>query len=314
MLDCRIIDTDNYRESGVEVLTFPGGEPHVKIPRFGLKPVLVYAKLRTWQDVGYCACLISALEQQVAKFKVFIPYFPGARQDRSNGTAPMTVDLMVRLLCPSEKSARRTYLFDPHSLVLLNALGYDNEARMLLGSTKDGKRHIFMPSDLDVPIKEDVVGIICPDNGAMLRTLDFQRKFYPYAKILYCSKNRDPRTGMLSGYEMPPLPCAGRYIIVDDICDGGGTFNLLANEFKKDKWGECSKLELFVSHGIFSKGFEAIDPKIERITTTNGLCNCLYHRFFNDQYQAALRSRRLSIVSLDPILSKLGKELTEDAS
>jgi ribose-phosphate pyrophosphokinase len=71
---------------------------------------------------------------------------------------------------------------------------------------------------------------------------------------------------------MPPLPARGRYIIVDDICDGGGTFNLLAHEFKADPQAGASKLELFVSHGIFSKGLSGIDPVIERVTTTDSWC------------------------------------------
>jgi phosphoribosylpyrophosphate synthetase len=70
---------------------------------------------------------------------------------------------------------------------------------------------------------------------------------------------------------MPELQRSGRHIIVDDICDGGGTFNLLAEAWKR-KNPAYSKLELFVSHGIFSKGLDAIDPVIEHITTTDSWC------------------------------------------
>jgi hypothetical protein len=60
---------------------------------------------------------------------------------------------------------------------------------------------------------------------------------------------------------------------VDDICDGGGTFNLLAEAWKRKlRIDQHSKLELFVSHGIFSKGLDAIDPVIEHITTTDSWC------------------------------------------
>jgi ribose-phosphate pyrophosphokinase len=40
-------------------------------------------------------------------------------------------------------------------------------------------------------------------------------------------------------------------LILDDICDGGGTFTGLATELHK---AEAQAVDLFVTHGIFSKG------------------------------------------------------------
>lgn len=45
-------------------------------------------------------------------------------------------------------------------------------------------------------------------------------------------------------------------LIVDDICDGGGTFIGLAEELKRKNAG---KIYLAVSHGIFSKGIDKLD-------------------------------------------------------
>lgn len=93
-----IIDSDNYAEHGIETMFFPGGEPHVKIPRFKEMPVL-FLKLRTWNDTGFAALLIDALHQQFTTIpRIFIPYFPGARQDKTDGMAPLTVHVMNRLL------------------------------------------------------------------------------------------------------------------------------------------------------------------------------------------------------------------------
>jgi ribose-phosphate pyrophosphokinase len=54
-------------------------------------------------------------------------------------------------------------------------------------------------------------------------------------------------------------------LIVDDICDGGGTFIGLAAELKNKNAG---KLYLAVSHGIFSKGFDSLKC-FDKIFTTN---------------------------------------------
>ena len=250
MSDYLVIDSDNYKASGIDAFFFPGGEPHVRIPDFRGKRVLLFLKLRTWNDAGLAACLMDALGEQI-NFVTFIPYFPGARQDRTDGFTPTTKAIYKKLL------GSPTFVFDEHSLKV---------------STWAKNFHF---TNLKIEIKDDVVGIIAPDKGAEDRALAFRDTFYPEAGFIQADKTRDFATGALTGYKIPKLTDIGRYIIVDDICDGGGTFNLLANAFDNDLVGNKSKLELFVSHGIFSKGVRALSPKIEHITTTNSWCDLL---------------------------------------
>jgi ribose-phosphate pyrophosphokinase len=252
----QIIDSDNYAASGIETMVFPGGEPHVKLPEFS-GDLLLFLKLRSWNDVGFAALVTDAISRSGAKtIKTFVPYFPAARQDRApDGHAPFTLRYTSLLLSPDKQ--RGVSVFDPHSSVIFSTAQIDRA---------------FMPADLDIPRADDVVGIIAPDKGATERARKFRDTFYPQSALIQCGKRRDPTSGSLSGYTMPTLPKRGRYIIVDDICDGGGTFNLLAHEFKADSLADGSKLELFVSHGIFSKGLDAIDPVIAHITTTDSWC------------------------------------------
>lgn len=255
-----VIDSDNYAVHGIETMFFPGGEPHVKIPANLSGDVLAFLKLRTWNDVGIAACVIDALNVHngIDTLRIFIPYFPAARQDKikrceSDPYSSLTVAMMGALLTGGVETA----VLDIHS----------QQAFDWLDETIN-----LMPIDLPVEIKLDVAGIIAPDEGALNRASQFHREFYPDAKLIQCLKHRNPTTGQLSGYEMPALPAIGRYIIIDDICDGGGTFNLLADEFNDDEFGQRSRLELFVSHGIFSKGIGNISPVIESITTTDSWC------------------------------------------
>ena len=55
-------------------------------------------------------------------------------------------------------------------------------------------------------------------------------------------------------------------LIIDDICDGGGTFIGLAKELKQKNAGD---LYLAVSHGIFSKGLEALNTYFTKLYTTD---------------------------------------------
>jgi ribose-phosphate pyrophosphokinase len=54
---------------------------------------------------------------------------------------------------------------------------------------------------------------------------------------------------------------------VDDICDGGRTFI----EISKALDGYQGELYLFVTHGIFSKGFEELFKHFTKIYTTNSI-------------------------------------------
>ncbi len=100
---------------------------------------------------------------------------------------------------------------------------------------------------------------------------------------------------------MPPLSEPGKYLIVDDICDGGGTFNLLAQEFEKDPVANDSELHLWVSHGIFSRGLDNISPTIKKIYTTDSF-------YPHISLQAGNEDPRLEVVSLQPIIQEILEE------
>ncbi|MFY7909906.1 MAG: phosphoribosyltransferase family protein, partial [Emticicia sp.] len=108
--------------------------------------------------------------------------------------------------------------------------------------------------------------LISPDGGAL-------KKIYKVAEylggieVVEASKSRDVKTGKLTGFKVYHDDLEGSdCLIVDDICDGGGTFIGLADELKKKNSG---KLYLAISHGIFSKGFDELSQCFTQIFTTN---------------------------------------------
>lgn len=276
-----IIDSDDYKASGIETLFFSGGEPHVKLVNVPDDELLLFLKLRTWNDVGLAACVIDALGTNIPhRITAFVPYFPGARQEKG---VPLTARIVGELLYHPDVPI---VTFDIHSPAAMDySMAYRN----------------LMPTQLKVPVRNDVVGVIAPDKGAADRAQSFLEVFCPNADLIQCSKKRNQQTGELSDYVMPPLNSKGRYIIVDDICDGGRTFNLLAEEFKKDSVGQFSNLELFVSHGIFSRGLSNLHPAIEHITTTDSWCRGLTKWDDNDP----LQSHRLTILPLNQLFPLL---------
>ena len=248
----RVIDSDNYAASGIETFFFPGGEPHCKVPLYD-EPALLYLKLRTWDDVGFAACVLNVMSVR-PDTKVFIPYFPAARQDKNDDHTPAMLPMMARLLV--SHAYVRPFVFDPHS-----------PATTLFTNAR-----LFGLQDLRGAVAHPYVGVIAPDKGAITRADAFRRAKVPDSRLIVCEKSRQFDNGNLLTFKMPALQEVGRYIIVDDICDGGATFNMVAEAFKNDPIGRLSSLELIVSHGIFSRGLQNIHPKIEHITTTDSWC------------------------------------------
>src|SRR6266436_4439963 len=81
-------------------------------------------------------------------------------------------------------------------------------------------------------------------------------------------KLRDARTGELSGFGINnDIEEYEKALIVDDICDGGGTFIGLAELIHGINPG--MELSLYVSHGIFSKGFVELDKQFVNIFTSD---------------------------------------------
>ena len=107
--------------------------------------------------------------------------------------------------------------------------------------------------------------LISPDGGALKKIYKVS-EYLGGVEVVECSKSRDVKTGKLSGFKVYSEDLEGKdCLIVDDICDGGGTFIGLAAELKNKNAG---KLYLAVSHGIFSKGFDSLRC-FDKIFTTN---------------------------------------------
>ena len=111
------------------------------------------------------------------------------------------------------------------------------------------------------------ITLVSPDKGAFskVKALATTLGGIPFIKA---DKVRDPETGDLSGFSYEGSVQGLDLLIVDDICDGGGTFVGLAKILKE---GGAKSISLYVSHGIFSKGLKVLDGAIDAVYTTDSL-------------------------------------------
>ena len=242
-----------------ESFTFSGGEPHIKIvPNFDIsKSITVTHRLNSFNDLGLLCLAVDALQRLGAKLEtLIIPYFPSARQDRVMAKGePLSVKVYADII--NSLKFKKVIVFDAHSEV----------TPAVLNNCEAITNHKFIEKVIQ-KLGGNVL-LISPDGGALKKIYKVS-EYLGGIEVVECSKCRDVKTGKLTSFkvytdDLQEKDC----LIVDDICDGGGTFIGLAEELKKKN---ARKLYLAVSHGIFSKGFDDLKC-FERIFSTDSFKN-----------------------------------------
>ena len=244
-----------------EHFTFSGGEPHFKLletpnPE---QAVVITHRVQSFNDMGLLLIAVDALKRAgVKQIELVLPYFPAARQDRVMVAGePLSVKVYADLI--NALDLDKVTIFDAHSEVAI----------ALLNNCKAISNHKFIEQVLQ---NLGEVQLIAPDGGALKKIYKLAAYLQGAYPVVECSKSRDVRTGKLSGFKVFVEDLQGAdCLIVDDICDAGGTFMGLANALKEKNAG---KLYLAVSHGIFSKGLDSLSQHFTQIFTTNSFNDC----------------------------------------
>lgn len=257
---------------------YPAGEMQVRIEPFSARrsvceaaEIHIHARLRSMDDTMALLLLSDAVYGlnpraiQVA----FLPYLPYARADRRfvEGDC-LGVDVFGRLL--RWGSFIRVSL-DVHSVPAIEAAGVINASPLPLI-----EQAIF---DFARRCATDCVTVLFPDEGASKRYA-LPMKLVSHSvqielKHKYCSKRRNSATGALEGFDVPrSIKETDAVLIVDDICDGGGTFNGIAKAIELEV---RPPMGLYVTHGIFSKGLEELLIHFRQIYTSDSWLDLTAH-------------------------------------
>ncbi len=218
---------------------FPGGEVHVIVTK---PSVQVKAIIKNSEDIMRLLLLNDALKRMGYFInELYIPYFPYARQDRvCNKGEALSVKVMADLI--NTLGVTKVLILDPHSDVLMPLLD----------------RCVVTKPDLTSVIGDKLV--VCPDAGAEKRILKLKRPYVMATKV------RDVETGDILETRLYGDVEGRDCIIVDDICDGGRTFIELAKVLKA---AGANTVDLYVTHGIFSKGMSVFGGLIDNVYHCN---------------------------------------------
>lgn len=234
--------------------SMPDGAPHCDISQINHSKVSIFARITDFQEFGKLLCVLDALNRKKIKYDLHFRYIP-TRQDREQPNFPFTVEIYAKTISLFSR-ADTTSLYCPHGRSL-------EVFRKFIPNVIDFTGDSFWVDSIQ-NFKPNAV--VIPDKGAAETILPYICKHIPYVNFILCEKTRDSVTGKLSNPIIHGDVTGKRLLIVDDICDGGGTFIQLADELKSKG---ASTLGLAVVHGIFSKGYKELNKRFETIYTTN---------------------------------------------
>lgn len=262
-------DSNAFSTVAYDSFYFYGGEPHIKLKANQYSnefvDVCITTRINSFDDLGMLAVAVDALQRVgwLNDIYLFIPYFPGARQDR---VAVLGEALTVKVyadIINAMADWKEIGILDPHSDVapalLNNCKIYDNYKLV---------EHCWKLIQQRDESVENHMALISPDAGANKKVLGLANCLN-LDTFVKCDKVRDVNNGNITGFQVFTDDLEGKdCVIVDDICDGGGTFLGLADELLKKNAG---RLYLIVSHGIFSKGTATLLSKFTHIYTSDSI-------------------------------------------
>lgn len=152
----------------------------------------------------------------------------------------------------------KIFILDPHSdaaaAAINNCVAIPQETCLLQSET------------LRRAIAQGELMLVAPDAGA-LKKIHNVAKATGAKNYAILTKERDVASGNLTGFALVAGEVAGKdLLIVDDLCDAGGTFIGSAQVLRE---AGARSVSLYVTHGIFSKGVEnLLNNGIDAIYTT----------------------------------------------
>lgn len=255
------------------VLKFPAGELQVQLAKAANMPEKANKVEITWiwenntDELNVLEQLVEALRFHYATcqaiYTLYLPYLPYARQDRvCNPGEAFSLKIFARHI--NALDFAHVTLDDPHSDVGPALIDRSVVRHPLINGSK---LHLSPLTHV----------LISPDAGALKKVYKIANHWQGIP-VVESSKIRDVKTGKILNSQVShnihlytDKPNV-KFLIVDDIFDGGATFTGLAKELIS-VGVKVENLELYVTHGLFTKpeSFEEIEKYFSKIYTTKSV-------------------------------------------
>lgn len=259
-----------------EIIYFPSGESHVRCKE-NMWPKdydKIICRCTNWNDIMHLILADKILTRNQTEVLWVVPFKPFARQDRVTGSGHSNETLVLEQML--QGMLNRIIFLDVHSQPGKDFVPYTeitqlSIVRTIFRNIVDMKRSSPNEAQGYTGHELDRIIWLCPDKGAKNKITN-QADGRHVGDLHFCTKNRDTKTGKLFGFTVPELHSKGKVpkqiYLIDDICDGGGTFIGIAEKIQHLR-KDGIELNLLVTHGIFSKGLEVLFQNFDNIYTTD---------------------------------------------
>jgi ribose-phosphate pyrophosphokinase len=254
MSELQFIESEGtYAPQSVNLAQYPDTMPLVReLPLSSVNSVMLRPKSLSSFVAGMF--WLDAIRERFGYLPhLVLPFLPGARQDRLNSTGDVLFTAKSVATMINARGLKSVTVLDPHSEVMPGLI--------------DRCRVVHAAACISPPLGK-YAAVIAPDAGAEKRAALVARNLG--LPLIHAWKTRDVKSGAIAGFgtESFRLSEKARLLVVDDICDGGGTFTGLAKALNYE--GRYD-LHLFVTHGIFSQGTSELKKHYSHLYCTDSI-------------------------------------------
>jgi ribose-phosphate pyrophosphokinase len=258
-----------------DIINFSDGEKHIKfITEINRKDsVKVICRITSMDELFILMQVGDILNRMEVEWALVITYLMGMRMDRvMSFNEAFSLKIVAKTINDMHPDA--VFIVEPHS---------DRTLKLINNSTPLMNR--FAEAAMTDP--EHNYMIVFPDAGAKLRYGEALENKMP---MMTCHKKRDPATGKLSGFgiDNPEVlneyPECNAFFVIDDLCDGGGTFCGIADQLKELR--PDFHRTLAITHAVAARGIYKVMDYYNDLFITNS-----YADWGNDQFVASNSDR-----------------------
>ncbi len=235
--------------------------------------------------------MMDALKRASARrITAVIPYFGYARQDRkTDGRTPISAKLVANLI--STSGADRVLTVDLHAGQIQGF--FDIPTDNLFGSP-------VMVDDIKERFGKEKLIVVSPDVGGVVRARSLAKRLD--ADLAIVDKRR-PEAGKSEVMNIIGDVSGKRCIMLDDMCDSGGT---LANAAAALKEQGAKSVSAYVTHGVLSNN--AVD-RIEK-----SVLDELVMTDTIEPSKDAIKSKSIRILPIAPLLGEAIRRIANEES
>ena len=258
-----------------DIINFSDGEKHIKfITEINRKDsVKVICRITSMDELFILMQVGDILNRMEVEWALVITYLMGMRMDRvMSFNEAFSLKIVAKTINDMHPDA--VFVVEPHS---------DRTLKLINNSTP--LMNHFAEAAMTDP--EHNYMIVFPDAGAKLRYGEALENKVP---MMTCHKKRDPATGKLSGFgiDNPEVlneyPECNAFFVIDDLCDGGGTFCGIADQLKELR--PDFHRTLAITHAVAARGIYKVMDYYNDLFITNSYADC-----GNDQFVASNSDR-----------------------